>query len=79
MSKPAFKIGQSLFYRKSRMKESGRYVVLAVLPPTHGEVRYRIRSCDDESLEYIACEGELGTRLATIAIRDEYEASRRPP
>ena len=61
MSKPAFKIGRSLFYRKSRLKESGRYVVLAVLPPTHGEVRYRIRSCDDKSLEYIACEGELGT------------------
>ena len=43
------------------MKESGRYVVLAVFPPTRGEVRYRIRSCDDESLEYIAFERELGT------------------
>jgi hypothetical protein len=61
MSKPAFKIGQSLFYRKGRMKESGRYVVLTVFPPTRGEVRYRIRSCDDESLEYIVFERELGT------------------
>jgi hypothetical protein len=43
------------------MKESGRYVVLAVLPPTDGEVRDGIRSCDDESLEYIAYESELGT------------------
>jgi hypothetical protein len=40
---------------------SGRYVVLAVLPQTLGEVRYRIRSQDDESLEYIAWESELGT------------------
>jgi hypothetical protein len=61
MSKPAFKIGQSLFYRKSRTKESGRFVVLAVLSPARSEVRYRIRSCDDESLEYVACESELGT------------------
>jgi hypothetical protein len=61
MSKHEFKIGQSLFYRKGRTRMSGRYVVLAVLPQTLGEVRYRIRSQDDESLEYIACESELGT------------------
>ena len=59
MSKRKFKIGQSLLYRKGREKESGRYVVLAVLSQTRGEVRYRIRSQDDESLEYIACESEL--------------------
>ena len=29
---------------------------------TRGEVRYRIRSQDDESLEYIACESELGRK-----------------
>jgi hypothetical protein len=61
MRKREFKIGQSLLFRKGRKKESGRYVVLAVLPQTRGEVRYRIRSQDDESLEYIACESELGT------------------
>ena len=61
MSKREFKIGQSLRYRKGRNKESGRYVVLAVLSQTRGEVRYRIRSQDDESLEYIACESELST------------------
>jgi hypothetical protein len=61
MSKHEFKIGQSLIYRKGRMKADGRYVVLAVLPQTLGEVRYRIRSQDDASLEYIACESELGT------------------
>ena len=61
MSKHEFKIGQSLFYRKGRTRMSGRYVLLAVLPQTLGEVRYRIRSQDDESLEYIACESELGT------------------
>jgi hypothetical protein len=61
MSKRKFKIGQSLLYRKGREKESGRYVVLAVLPKTRGEVRYRIRSQDDESLEYTARESELGT------------------
>jgi hypothetical protein len=51
MSKPAFKIGQSLLYRKDRVKMSGRYVVLAVFPQTRGEVRYRVRSQDDESRE----------------------------
>jgi polyhydroxyalkanoate synthesis repressor PhaR len=61
MSNREFKIGQSLLYRKGREKESGRYVVLAVLPKTRGEVRYRIRSQDDESLEYTARESELGT------------------
>ena len=61
MSKHEFKIGQSLIYRKGRTKADGRYVVLAVFPQTRGEVRYRIRSQDDESLEYIACESELGT------------------
>ena len=47
MSKHEFKIGQSLFYRKGRTRMSGRYVVLAVLPQTLGEVRYRIRSQND--------------------------------
>jgi hypothetical protein len=61
MTKREFKIGQSLFYRKGRTKEIGRYVVLAVLPQTRGEVRYRIRSQDDEAREYIACEGKLST------------------
>ena len=61
MRKREFKIGQSLLFRKGRKTESGRYVVLAVLPQTRGEVRYRIRSQDDESLEYIARESELGT------------------
>ena len=61
MSKHEFKIGQSLLYRKGRIRMSGRYVVLAVLPQTLGEVRYRIRSQDDEALEFIACESELGT------------------
>ena len=58
-NKRGFKIGQSLVYRRD--VENGRCVVLAVFPQTRGEVRYRIRSQDDESLEYIACESELGT------------------
>ena len=61
MRKREFKIGQSLLYRKGRPKESGRYIVLAVLPQARGEVRYRIRSQDDESLQYIVLESELGT------------------
>jgi hypothetical protein len=52
-----FKIGQSLFYRKAR--GSGRYVVLAVLRQTRGEVCYRIRSQDDELVERVARESEL--------------------
>ena len=54
-----FKIGQALFYRKAR--GSGRYVVLAVLPRTRGEVCYRIRSHDDEAVEHVARESELST------------------
>jgi hypothetical protein len=60
-NKRGFKIGQSLVYRRDGARENGRYVVLAVFPQTRGEVRYQIRSQDDESLEYIACESELGT------------------
>jgi hypothetical protein len=54
-----FKIGQSLFYRRAR--GSGRYVVLTVLRQTRGEVCYRIRSHDDESVEHVARESELST------------------
>ena len=61
MSNHEFKIGQSLVYRKDRTRADGRYVVLAVLPQTLGEVHYRIRSQDDAALEYIAGESELGT------------------
>jgi len=61
MNKRGFKIGQSLVYRRDGARENGRYVVLALFPQTRGEVRYRIRSQDDESLEYIACESEPGT------------------
>ena len=67
MSKHEFKIGQSLIYRKGRTKADGRYVVLAVLPRTRGEVRYRIRSQDDEALEFIACESELGHLIKQMA------------
>jgi hypothetical protein len=61
MSKRDFKIGQSLFYRKGGAKARGRYVVLAVLRQTRGEVCYRIRSQDDELVERIARESELST------------------
>jgi hypothetical protein len=59
MSKRGFKIGQSLFCRKAR--GSGRYVVLALLRQTRGEVYYRIRSQDDELVERVARESELST------------------
>ena len=61
INKRGFKIGQSLVYRRDGARENGRYVVLAVFSETRGEVRYQIRSQDDESLEYMACESELGT------------------
>jgi hypothetical protein len=61
MSKRDFKIGQSLFYRKGGAKARGRYVVLAVLRQTRGEVCYRIRSQDDELVERVARESELST------------------
>jgi hypothetical protein len=54
-----FKIGQSLIYRMGRAKASGRYVVLTVLPQTPGEVCYRIRSQEDESVEHVVRESEL--------------------
>ena len=40
MSKHEFKIGQSLFYRKSCTRTSGRYVVLAVFPAKFAFTRY---------------------------------------
>ena len=61
MKKREFKIGQSLFYRKGRAKEIGRYVVLAIYSQMRGEARYRIRSQDDDAREYVARESELST------------------
>ena len=61
MSKRGFKIGQSVFYRRERFRQGGRYVVLAPLPQPLGKVRYQIRSQDDETIECIADESELST------------------
>jgi hypothetical protein len=57
----SFKIGQSLFYRRGGVKARGRYVVLAVLRQTRGEVWYRIRSQDNELVERVVRESELST------------------
>ena len=74
MSKHEFKIGQSLIYRKGRTKEDGRYVVLAVLSQTRGEVRYRIRSQADEAREFVARESEL----ASVAPHNKWKSPARP-
>jgi hypothetical protein len=58
MTEPRFKIGQSLFYRAGRVR-LGKFVVLAVTAQPAGKIRYRIRSQDDETIEYIADESEL--------------------
>jgi hypothetical protein len=60
MTEPRFKIGQSVFYRAGRVKE-GPFRVLAVLPQRRDKARYRIRSQDDETVEYVADESELST------------------
>jgi hypothetical protein len=56
-----FKIGQALLYfgRGRNRSTSGPFVVLAVLPQMQGNIRYRIRSQNDWSLEHIASEDEL--------------------
>jgi hypothetical protein len=52
-----FKIGQTVRYEgRGRI---GPYVIIAVLPQVQDEVRYRIRSQNDRSLEYVASEREL--------------------
>jgi hypothetical protein len=52
-----FKIGQTVHYEgRGRI---GPYVVIAVLPQTLDDVRYRIRGQNNRSLEYIASEKEL--------------------
>ena len=56
MNKPRFKIGQLLFCRKAR--ERGRYVVLAVLPQTRGEVCYLLRSQNEAAVERVVRESE---------------------
>jgi hypothetical protein len=57
-----FKIGQTLFYYsggRDRGNKAGPFVVLSILPQPQGGVRYRIRSQNNKSLEYIAREDEL--------------------
>jgi hypothetical protein len=52
-----FKIGQTVHYDgKGRI---GPYSVIALLPQMRDEIRYRIRSQSDPSLEYAANEEEL--------------------
>ena len=52
-----FKIGQSVHYvGRGRI---GPYVIIAVLQQVQDDVRYRIRSQNDRSLEYVASQREL--------------------
>jgi hypothetical protein len=52
-----FKIGQTVHYEgRGRI---GPYVIIAVLPQVQDDVRYRIRSQNDRSLEYVASQREL--------------------
>ena len=52
-----FKIGQSVHYEgRGRI---GPYVIIAVLQQVQDDVRYRIRSQNDRSLEYVASQREL--------------------
>ena len=60
MTEPRFKIGQSVFHRAGRVK-AGPFRVLALLPQRRDKSRYRIRSQDDETVEYVADESELST------------------
>jgi hypothetical protein len=60
MSSRELKIGQSVFYRPTnRMEAAGPYAVIRLLLQPGGEVCYRIRSLEDDSLEYTADEREL--------------------
>lgn len=56
-----FKIGQAIYYcgRGHYRSTAGPFVVLALLPKMHGDARYRIRSQNNWSLEYVAREDEL--------------------
>jgi hypothetical protein len=52
-----FKIGQTVHYEgRGRI---GPYVIIAVLSQVQDDVRYRIRSQNDRSLEYVASQREL--------------------
>jgi hypothetical protein len=56
-SQHKFRIGQTVHYDgRGRI---GPYVIIAVLAQIPDEVRYRIRSQNDQSLEYVASEKEL--------------------
>jgi hypothetical protein len=56
-----FKIGQAIYYygRGHYRSTAGPFVVLALLPKMQGDARYRIRSQNNWSLEYVAREDEL--------------------
>ena len=61
MAEPKFKIGQAVYLRLkiSRLKEpAGKpYLVIKHLPTLSGQIRYRLRSADND--ERVASEGEL--------------------
>ena len=65
-----FKIGQPVIYHGKRKAMVGRYVVLTVIPQRLGKFRYRIRSDEDEAIEFTVNERTLapvpdgGTRAA---------------
>jgi hypothetical protein len=57
-----FRIGQSVFYYRGgrdRGNKAGLFIVLNTFSRPSGEIRYRIRSQNDPSIEYVARENEL--------------------
>jgi hypothetical protein len=57
-----FKIGQSIFYYRGgrdRGSKTGSFIVLNTFSRPNGEIRYRIRSQNDPSIEYVARQNEL--------------------
>jgi hypothetical protein len=57
MPAPRFKIGQQVIYHGKR--NAGRYVVLIIIPQRLGKFRYRIRSDEDEAVEFTVNERTL--------------------
>jgi hypothetical protein len=60
-----FKIGQTVFYYRGgrdRRCKVGLYIVMRIFSRPDGEIRYRIRSENDPTVEYTVRENELDRR-----------------
>jgi hypothetical protein len=65
MSQHRYKVGQFVDFAPSKLNlpaTSGKYTIVKLMPPEHGQPQYRIKS-SSEPFERVASESQLSRRM----------------